>query len=366
MIHIDKLVKESIDVDGGRDELIAVAKKTSQKIYKKLVCEQATTQPIATVYGVKQKVGDKDPFIKHVWNNVPAQKLTQSSSFVPGDKITDDTGLVVVALDFIQSDITGAQVMSSCYSLVLSGKAIVLNDLPQQAEIQDSTMEISRWRAHVGSKTIKMSPTIEMLQDLDKQGVNSQALVYDVISNVISEGVNSEIIIKLIGISQKELDFSLINYETSYYRGRELIARIGEMVGDIKKNNAKPSFVICTPRVEAVIKSSGQVKGEIIDGLNLEILCDTKTPIDYVLVGCASDNRLEPSSLYYSPMITDDELSMLFTSEVENLQPSYAVNVRYALTTSNMETVDGGKVVDTDWVSLANKSVYTKMAKVVL
>ncbi|MFL9600048.1 hypothetical protein ACKC5Q_05055 [Aeromonas dhakensis] len=363
MIHIDKLVKESIDVDSGRDELIAVAKKTSQKIYKKLVCEQATTQPIATVYGVKQKVDGKDPFITHVWNDEPAMELLPASGFIPGDRIKDDSGMVIVAIEPINSDLAD---MSSCYSLVLSGKAIVLNDLPQQAEIQDSTMEISRWRAHVGSKTIKMSPTIEMLQDLDKQGVNSQSLVYDVISNVISEGVNSEIIMKLIGISQKEKDFNLINYETSYYRGRELIARIGEMVGDIKKNNAKPSFVICTPRVEAIIKSSSQVKGEMIDGLNLEIVCDTKTPIDYVLVGCASDNRLEPSSIYYSPMITDDELSMLFTSEVENLQPSYAVNVRYALTTANMETVDGGKVVDTDWVELANKSIYTKMAQVIL
>ncbi|HDX8358427.1 TPA: hypothetical protein RQN15_002184 [Aeromonas hydrophila] len=364
MKHLDKLVNESIDVENGRDELIAVAKKTSSKIYKKLVNEQATALPVATVYGVKQKLDGKDPFISHVYNDVVATELTPTASFMTGDKIKDESGIVAEVLTPFSSDNAD---MSSVYSLLIQGKVRVLNDLPLQAVVQESQLEISRWRANVGSKLVRFDASMEMLQDLDKQGVNSQALVYDVIGNVISESVNSEIITKLITLAKKEPELTLINSETSYYRGRELISKIGELVGDIKKNNGKPSFVLCTPRVEAMLKASSQVTGNVIDGLDLEIVCDVKTPVDYVLVGCASENRLEPASLYYSPMVLDDgEMSLLFTCEMLNMHPSYGANIRYALTVANVDQVEGSKVVEVDWSEHANKSPYTSLCRVIL
>ncbi|WP_421295805.1 hypothetical protein [Aeromonas sp. 604534] len=364
MKHLDKLVNESIDVENGRDELIAVAKKTSSKIYKKLVNEQATALPVATVYGVKQKLDGKDPFISHVYNDVVATDLIPTASFMTGDKIKDESGIVAEVLTPFSSDNAD---MSSVYSLLIQGKVRVLNDLPLQAVVQESQLEISRWRANVGSKLVRFDASIEMLQDLDKQGVDSIELVYDVIGNVISESVNSEIILKLIALAKKDKEVNLINYETSYYRGRELISKIGELVGDIKKNNGKPSFVLCTPRVEAMLKASSQVTGNVIDGMDLEIVCDVKTPVDYMLVGCASENRLEPASLYYSPMVLDDgEMSLLFTREMLNMHPSYGCCIRYALTTIDLDSVDSDKVTEVDWTKHANKSPYTSLSRVIL
>jgi hypothetical protein len=184
---------------------------------------------------------------------------------------------------------------------------------------------------------------------------------------VVSEQVNSEIILKLISLAKKEKDLSLINYETSYYRGRELIIKAAELVADIKKNNAMPTFILCTPKVEAQLKASGQVSGNIIDGLDLEIVVDVKTPVDYLLVGCASDERLTPCSLYYSPLVEEEQgITMLFTREMLNFQPSYGANIRYALSAMDLDTVDGGKVIETDWVKLANSSPYTSLVRVLL
>ncbi|MCW0507045.1 hypothetical protein [Aeromonas piscicola] len=368
MKYLDKLVKESIDVETGRDELVAISAKVSAKIYKKLVCEQPTTQPIATVFGIKQKVAGKDPFVVHMQEHITgAFDLSSASpeanlSFMPGEKIKDESGIVVEALVPFNSENAD---MSSVWSLLLSGKVRVLNDVPEQAVIQESNIEISRWRTKVGSRLIRFDASMEMLQDLESQFEDSQDVVYNVIGNVVSEQVNSEIILKLISLAKKEKDLSLINYETSYYRGRELIIKAAELVADIKKNNATPTFVLCTPKVEAQLKASGQVTGNIIDGLELEIVVDVKTPADYLLVGCASDERLTPCSLYYSPLVEEEQdITMLFTREMLNFQPSYGANIRYALSAIDLDEVDGGKVLEMDWNKLANSSHYTSLIRV--
>lgn len=364
MKYLEKLVNESIDVESGRDELVAITAKTSSKIYKKLVCEQPTTQPIATVFGIKQKVDGIDPFTSHVQDEINGAKdLSDTDTYSIGDKIRSE-GIVAEVLEPLSQDNAD---LSSIYNLIITGKVRVLNDLPEQANIQESNIEISRWRTKVGSRLIRFDASMEMLHDLESQFEKSEDVVYDVIGNVISEQVNSEIILKLITLAKKEKDLSLINYETSYYRGRELIIKIAELVADIKKNNGVPTFVLCTPKVEAQLKASGQVTDNVIDGLDLEIVCDVKTKVDYVLVGCASEERLSPCSLYYSPLIeSDGEISMLFTREMLNMQPSYGANIRYALSAVDLDTVEGGKVVEIDWNKLANKSPYTSLSRVVL
>ncbi|PKD25075.1 hypothetical protein [Aeromonas hydrophila] len=368
MKYLDKLVNESIDVEGGRDELIKVSAKTSSKIYTKLVGIQPTTQPIATVFGIKQKVDGIDPFTSHVQADVDgAMDLSETGTYMTGDKIKSE-GVIVEALEPFGPDNAD---LTSIYSLIMTGKVRVLNDVPEQARIQESNIEISRWRTKVGSRLIRFDASMEMLHDLESQFVDSESVVYDVIGNVVSEQVNSEIILKLIALAKKEKDISLINYETSYYRGRELIIKIAELVADIKKNNAMPTFVLCTPKVEAQLKASGQVSGNIIDGLDLEIVVDVKTPVDYLLVGCASDERLAPCSLYYSPLVesegdSEGKMTMLFTREVLNMQPSYGANIRYGLSVSNIDDVEGGKVVEIDWSKLANKSLYTSLVRVLL
>ncbi|MGN7509079.1 hypothetical protein [Aeromonas salmonicida] len=362
---LDKLVNESIDVESGSDELVAVAAKTSSKIYTKLVGIQPTTQPIATVFGIKQKVNGIDPFVSHIQANVEgAADLSETGTYMTGDKIKSE-GVIVEALEPFNSDNAD---LSSIYNLLLTGKVRVLNDAPEQAVIQDSSIEISRWRTKVGSRLIRFDASMELLHDMESQFEKSEDVVYNVIGNVVSEQVNSEIILKLIALAKKEKEINLINYETTYFRGRELIIKIAELVADIKKNNAMPTFVLCTPKVEAQLKASGQVSGNIIDGLDLEIVVDVKTKVDYLLVGCASDEHLTPCSLYYSPLVESNggDMAMLFTREMLDMQPSYGANIRYALTSMDLDNVDGGKVVETDWSKLANKSLYTSLSRVLM
>ncbi|WP_421349876.1 hypothetical protein [Aeromonas veronii] len=360
---LDKLVNESIDVERGRDELIAVSKKTSNKIYKKLVGEQATTQPIATVYGIGYHADNKDPFSDHSVAVVEtAATYDENKEYQAGEKFSVNS-IVYETLDYIAH-----KEANSPEGLCLTGKLRLVTDAPITSVEKASSIKINRWRSPVGSRLIRFDASMEMLQDLDRAGVNSDNVIHDVISTVIAESINSDIVNKLITISRKQSDISLINDETSYYRGRELIIKLGEMIGDIKqRTTALPSFVLCTPRVEAQLRASGQVTGNVIDGLNIEIVCDTKTKLDYVLVGCASDEPMNPSSLYFSPLVVNEsEMEFLFTREMLNMQPSYGVLARYALTTATPEVTDGGKVIDMDWRALANKSPFTSLARVML
>ncbi|HEH9416037.1 TPA: hypothetical protein SIA31_000001, partial [Aeromonas sobria] len=109
----------------------------------------------------------------------------------------------------------------------------------------------------------------------------------------------------------------------------------------------------------------------VIDGLDIEIICDTKfsKSVDYCVVGCAGDSALTPSSLYFSPMVIDQqggELDFLFTRNIESMQPSYGVLTRYALTVGNTDISNGGKVISMDWAALSGKSPYTALRRVIV
>lgn len=366
---LDKLVNESInesiDVESGRDQLVAVSTKTSSKIYKKLIGEQSTTQPIATVYGIGYQVSDKDPFVDHSVAVVEtAETYDENKEYQVGEKFSINS-IVYETLDYLGHKAIGDKTAEELY---LTGKIRLVTDAPIQAIEKSSSLKINRWRSPVCSRLIRFDASMELLQDLDRSGVSSDNVVHDVISTVIAESINSDIVNKLITISDKQADINLINYETSYYRGRELIIKLGEMIGDIKqRTTAVPSFVLCTPKVEAQIRASGQVTGNVIDGLNIEIVCDTKTKLDYVLVGCASDEPMKPCSLYFSPLVVNEsELEFVFTREMLNFQPSYGVLARYALTTATPEISDGGKVIEMKWREIANKSPFTSLARVIL
>lgn len=369
MKHLNTLVSESIDNTNSRDHLIAVSKKTSSKLLSKLTNIQPTKQPVATVYGYGYST-DKDIFIDHSLAVVDiADEFDSNLTYKQHDRFSIDKIVYeVLVIDFSAPQLSGLDAINNC----LEGKLRIVTDAPTTAVIQDSKFTIGRWRCPVGARLIKLDSSMELLEDLDRSGIDSIGLVDDTISQVVSESINSDIICKLITIAKKT-SINLVNPDTTYYKGRELLIRAGEMVAGIKTSTtAVPSFVLCTAAVESMIRASGQVTGNTIDGLNLDIVCDTKTPMDYMLVGCAGKTKLDLSSLYFSPFIIPDELGddsgadgmeMVFTRDVKSMTPSYGTMVRYALTVAE-PNADG--VIDVDWANHANNSKLTTLSKVIL
>lgn len=370
MKHLNTLVSESIESSQSRDHLIAVSKKTSSKLLSRLTNIQPTKQPVATVYGYAIKVKDKDVFIDHSLAVVETADEYLPIAYQVKDRFSIDKIVYEVL-----SDISASTVLDriGATTMVIDGKLRIVTDAPPTAVIQDSKFTIGRWRSPVGARLIKLDSSMELLEDLDRSGIDSIGLVDEIIAEMVSESINSDIICKLITIAKKDNEANLINPDTTYYKGRELIIKLGEMVAGIKTGTtAVPSFVLCTAAVESMLRASGQVTGNTIDGLNLDIVCDTKTPVDYMLVGCAGKTRLDPSSLYFSPFIIPDELGddlgadgmeMVFTRDVKSMTPSYGTMVRYALTVAE-PNADG--VIDVDWANHANNSKLTTLTKVIL
>ncbi|MBW3527229.1 hypothetical protein KO533_11725 [Shewanella sp. NKUCC05_KAH] len=369
MKHLNMLVSESIDNTISHDHLIATSKKTSSKILSKLTNIQPTTLPTATVYGMTIKT-DKDVFIDHSVAVVETALGYEETLYKVTDRFSVDSKVYEVITDFtdtIPLDSLNLNIM------VLAGDIRLVTDAPIVAVVQDSKFEIIRWKSPVTARLIKLDASTELLEDLGRSGMDSIDLVDDVIATTVSESINSDIIVKLITIAKKDKPTDLTNHETSYYKGRELICVLGRMAAGIKQGTtAIPTFVLCTPQVEAILKASGQTSDNVINGYDLEIICDTKSALDYVLVGCAGRNQVEQSSLYYSPLIIPDPLGndqdagieMLFNRESTSMHPSYGSMVRYALTVAEPYSKD--KVTEMDWGKYANNSKLTYLSQIIL
>lgn len=388
MKYLDNLVNESVSVASGRDHLVGVSKKTSQKIYEKLTNYQPTRQPIASVYGMAINASNDtnntnntelvDVFIDHSTAvTYTAPDFDSSAKYEIGDKFN----LGNIAYEVIDNtDFPLELSTNKAFDMVLDGKLRIVTEAPIQAIPQQSEFVLTRWRSEVGARLIKFDSSVELLEDLEKVGGNVDYLIDGVLSTVVSEAVNSDIICTLIGIAKKRESIDLSGFSDSYKKGRELITHALQMASTIKQGTtAVPNILLCTPAIEALLKSSGQVisnEFSYIEGTDLEIVCDTKSPVDYLMVLCAGGSMIEPSSLYYSPYIvgngedsedsedSEDGIEMLFTREVKGLTPSYGAMVRYALTIA--QPSNDNQVTVVDWAKASGTSKYTVLSKVVL
>lgn len=379
MKHLDNLVTESIDVSSGRDHLIAVSKKTSQKLLSKLCNYQPTRQPIATVYGMAIKASGNDTnntestdvFIDHSTAvTYTAPDFDELAEYQVGDKFNLDR----IAFEVIDNtDFPLVLDSTKAFDMALDGKLRIICEAPIQAVPQQSEFVLTRWRSEVGARLIKFDSSVELLEDFEKVGGDTSYLVDGVLSTVVSESINSDIICTLIGISKKESPLDLSGFSDSYKKGRELITQALLMASDIKKSTtAVPNILLCTPAIEALLKSSGQVisnEFSYIEGTDLEIVCDTKSPVNYMMILCSGGTMIEPSSLYFSPLLigegdSEDGIEMLFNRESKGMTPSYGAMVRYCLTIAQPNNDD--QVTSIDWSQHSGTSKYTSLSKVIL
>ncbi|MEZ9420018.1 hypothetical protein AB4229_09115 [Vibrio breoganii] len=370
---IKQLLAESntSNIENGRPTLVGLTRKINDKIFKDICGIQPTSQPRATVYGVRYEMVSQDgsetretqgghrtstgkyPFKDH-------GLAGGSTGMVSGDHFAEFDYVFGAVKDGDYDGKTEVELLA----LVLTGDLRLVTDADEddsRAEVQSSRFIMDRWQSNVRSRRVKSPTTWELLTDMQNNGLDGSSAVEDLLATSISEEINSDIIMKTITVSKKGTPIDLSGGEL-YQQGRTLISKALELGADIQRNTTFPAtFVLASPKVASAIRASGQVgSSDIIDGTNLKLVNDGKAIGEYMLVGSKLkfDGLDTVAPIHYSPYIdTDNAGSYLIATDSENLQPVPALISRYAITSSpDFNDVNGGVQDGEDWESLANNS----------
>ncbi|PME61920.1 hypothetical protein BCV33_21240 [Vibrio lentus] len=369
---IKQLLNESntsANIENGRPTLVGLTRKINDKIFTDICGIQPTSQPRATVYGVRYEMVSQDgsetretqgshrtgtgkhPFKDH-------GLAGGSTGMVSGDHFAEFDYVFGVVKDGDYDGKTEVELLA----LVLTGDLRLVTDADEddsRAEVQSSSFIMDRWQSDIKSRRVKSPTTWELLTDMQNNGLDGSSAVEDLLATSISDEINSDIIMKTITVAKKSLAIDLSSSEL-YQQGRSLIARALELGADIHQNTTFPaSFVLASPKVASAIRASGQVGNDnLIDGTNLKLVTDSKAIGEYLLVGSNHkfDGLDSVAPIHYSPYVESDSAgTYLIATDSNNLQPVPALISRYAITSSpDFSGVDG--VQGDDWEKLANKS----------
>ncbi|MFA0516812.1 hypothetical protein AB4501_07385 [Vibrio sp. 10N.222.55.E8] len=379
---IEQLLAESntsANIENGRPTLIGLTRKINDKIFKDICGIQPTSQPRATVYGVRYEMVSQDgsqtretlgshrtstgkyPFKDH---GLPVG----SDSMTVGEHFSEFDYVFGIVVDGDYLGLTESELLGK----VLSGDLRLVTDADDDdtSDVQSSRFIMDRWQSDIKSRRVKSPTTWELLHDMQGNNIDGSSAAEDLLATSISDEVNSDIIMKTITVAKKGTPIDLSNGEL-YQQGRTLIARALELGADIQRNTTFPAtFVLASPKVASAIRASGQVgSSDIIDGTNLKLVTDGKAIGEYMLVG----SKLEFDALdtvapiHYSPYVEADNAgTYLIATDSENLQPVPALISRYAITSSpDFSDVDGVQNGE-DWEKLANNSLLATLVIVSL
>ncbi|ADM79863.1 head vertex protein [Aeromonas phage phiAS5] len=380
----------SSGIDAGRPSLVALTRKTQDLIYKDLVCVQPTKHPMATVYGMRLDYVAKDGSVF----DIQLDHRTHGGKFKIGY-----TGLASPATNNVVGDqfqynsyafevikagdyVTGYTTEEDYHRSMLRGDLRLLSDGIDYATEQDgqeivpeTQFVLNRWSALVRSRKMKCPITIELVQDMERDGLNADNTIEDLLATSIATEINSDIISKLMCVSTKEPELSLVNYETTYYQGRELITRACIMASEIEWYSAfEATYCLVSYKVYGIILASGQVDERgYIKGTKMKLMMDSNAIVDYMMVGTKVDggeNSMDNASgVFYSPYQEGDEAgTFLVTSEPGALQPVVGVISRYALSCfpDYADVAKSAKPSGEDWQKVANKSIFVRLTPVVV
>ncbi|MEZ8731014.1 hypothetical protein AB6D70_10610 [Vibrio splendidus] len=359
----------SANIENGRPILVGLTRKINDKIFKDICGIQPTSQPRATVYGVRYEMVSQDgsevretqgshrtgtgkyPFKDH-------GLAGGSTGMVSGDHFAEFDYVFGAVKDGDYDGKTEVELLA----LVLTGDLRLVTDADEddsRAEVQSSRFIMDRWQSDIKSRRVKSPTTWELLTDMQNNGLDGSSAVEDLLATSISEEINSDIIMKTITVAKKSpaIDLSLSEL---YQQGRSLIARALELGAEIHQiTTFTATFVLASPKVASAIRASGQVGNDnLIDGTNLKLVTDSKAIGEYLLVG--SNHKFDGldtvAPIHYSPYVESDSAgTYLIATDSNNLQPVPALISRYAITSSpDFSDVDG--VQGDDWEKLANKS----------
>lgn len=387
---LSELLKESngtANIELGRPTLIALSRKVNEKIFSDTVSIQPTKQPLATVYGmrlnyVKPDNQDYDALLDHKTttgqyklggSGLPAPSTTQlaRSKFVYDDFVFE----TIVDGDYV----TGLTTIDDYSRMVLSGKLRIVADgidyTNDDQEVSECRFVLNRWSALVRSRKVKSPVTIELVQDMERQGLDANLAIEEMLSTMIADEINTDIISKLMCISTKATELNLVNDTTTYYRGREIIDKICTLAAEIQWWTSIPAnYVVASYKVCGIIRASGQLdENGLIRGTNIKLLFDGRSSVDYVMVGTKYESDTDASDcssgIFYSPYVDADGAgNFLVAVDTNGLQPVIGIVNRYALSAfPTYEQIEKSKSPQgDDWVALANSSRFVMLAPVVL
>lgn len=179
----------------------------------------------------------------------------------------------------------------------------------------ESRFIISRWDQRVGSRKVFASISNELLDDIDAQGIDGEGIVEDLLLSASSEGINKDVIQKLVSISSKYndettngtgvVDMSALKNITD--AGRQLHYYATELAAQVEvKTHYTATYIIGSSRAVSLLTASGWLTeydgpdsscvGTIAGG-KLKVYKDTQAKYDYMVAGFVHDEGEDGSSI---------------------------------------------------------------------
>jgi len=396
MNELHKLLTESTTSaanDNGRPSLIGLTKAVNTLIYKDLVATQPTKNPVATVYGVRylNPYGDMS-------FNTPTSYSGQQYATTP---LVDDSNLVaetyfkhdktvyqaIVALDF--STLPGVDLAHKVYAAVMAGDARIVTEGSDTASgesqpIAGVQLKLDRWQVDVKTRKIASELTMELAQDMEANGFDSERTIRSLLASEMAEEINKDIIKTTHTVSTRHVStitpnatIDLTASSDDPAAARTMYRIISDMSTAIQRDTSfDATYVVCTAGVAGLLSASGWVSMAPADSLaygitrsGLKVYVDSTSPFEYAVVGAKhqtidADNINTEAvetvgSLFYAPYVDVDGASYFVVNDPQNLQPRVMVMTRYGLSVAPYTDDGSGKkkpFIGDDWTKLVGKS----------
>ncbi|QBP35518.1 capsid vertex [Phage NC-G] len=380
MAKINELLRESTTTSSnslGRPNLVALTRATTKLIYRDIIAEQRTSQPIAALYGVKYLTPDNE-FSFQTGAVYGGEVGSKDRETIP--ELTDKAQAIAKGEYFKYQNIVYKALQASPLA---STSATELTDALQEGlvsltcrlvpdaahtekfeagdvEISNAVFQVNKWNAPVKSRKLKTALTVELAQDMESNGFDAPAFLEDLLATVMADEINKDVLQSLITVSKRYKvtgvsDNGIIDltYDSAPESARKLYEIVCEMNSEIQKTTSySGTFVVASSRVAAMLAGSGWLKhkpednnwlpetayGYLLNGLPL--FCDVNSPLDYVIVGVKENygGNEVVGSIFYAPYtegldLDDQEHVGAYKVIVDpdSLQPSISLMVRYAL-----------------------------------
>lgn len=380
MAKINELLRESTTTTSnslGRPNLVALTRATTKLIYRDIIAEQRTNQPIAALYGVKYLTPDNE-FSFQTGATYGGEVGSKDRETIP--ELTDKSQAIakggyfkyqnVVYKALVASPLASTSAIDLSEALQEGLVSLTCRLVPDAAhtekfeandvEISNAVFQVNKWNAPVKSRKLKTSLTVELAQDMESNGFDAPAFLEDLLATVMADEINKDVLQSLITVSKRYRvtgvsDNGIIDlsYNSAPESARKLYEMVCEMNSEIQKTTSySGTFVVASSRVAAMLAGSGWLKhkpedeawlpetayGYLINGL--PVFCDVNSPLDYVIVGVKEDygGNEVVGSIFYAPYtegldLDDQEHVGAYKVIVDpdSLQPSISLMVRYAL-----------------------------------
>lgn len=404
MSKLNELIRESTTTNAnslGRPQLLSLTRAVNNLIFSDLVAIQPTVQPVSAIYGLRYMNEDGNMTFKTpatyggaIGDRSKIEEVSLEKEYKLGDvfKHGDSVYKVLVAGALGSSDLN---VESVLFKAIMMNKIRFYSDCASPNHFEDKDAVISetnflfdKWQVPVGIRKLKTSFTVELMQDLEANQMNSENTVIDLLATVSSEEINKDIIQKLITVSSRyNIDgitqngiLSLAGLQNSPAQGRELYRYVCEMSAHIlRMTTFSGTYVLASSRVVGLLASSGWMsesdnplsEGRLHNGL--EVYADVLSPFDYMIVGCKHQigDMESVGSLFYAPY-TEADGAGAYKSVVDpgSFQNHMCIMNRYALSvnpyTTSLDQEARQVIKGDDWAKLAGRSEMSFMMGVEL